>query len=101
MVINMVKMYRHGDLLIKKVEKLDENLEVVENVLAYGEVTGHSHKIAGATVYQNKNGNRFITVQEIASLTHEEHKEIQLEKGTYAVIRQREYTPEGLRAVVD
>lgn len=94
-------MYRHGDILIKKIEKLEENLEVVENVLAEGKATGHSHKIKGAKVYLDKNGNRFIKVAKKAILTHEEHAEIQIEKGIYAVIRQREYTPQGLRQVQD
>lgn len=94
-------MYRHGDILIKKIEKLEENLEIVENVLAEGKATGHSHKIKGAKVYQNKDGNRFIKVAKKASLTHEEHAEIIIEKGIYAIIRQREYTPEGLRQVQD
>lgn len=94
-------LYRHGDLLIKKVEKLEDNLEVVENILAQGKATGHSHKITGAKVYQDKKGNRFIKVAKKATLTHEEHAEIQIEKGIYAIIRQREYTPEGLRQVQD
>ena len=44
---------------------------------------------------------RVITVDALSALVHEEHDTLALPAGTYSVIRQREYTPEGLRDVQD
>ncbi|MFA5013971.1 MAG: hypothetical protein WC549_00320 [Actinomycetota bacterium] len=82
---------RHGDLLIKSIDKLLENAIRQEgNILVYGEVTNHSHRIMGGEVF--KVGEAiYFTVANKGKLSHEEHKSIDLDKGTYAVLRTREY----------
>ena len=37
---------RHGDLLVREIEGIPDDAEKVEgNVLAYGEATGHKHRL--------------------------------------------------------
>jgi hypothetical protein len=71
-------------------------------VLAYGETTGHAHRLSAATVtmYAWKE-DKLIEVTETSNLTHEEHNPITLIPGIYRVVRQREYTPERIRRVSD
>jgi hypothetical protein len=72
-------------------------------VLAYGEVTGHSHRIedpATAEVFE-LNGQLYLKVSDPARLIHEEHKPITLPPGAYRVWMQREYTPGAIRMVRD
>jgi len=73
-------------------------------VLAYGEVTGHAHRIKSKRVALWSAGDqRYITVAEPADLTHEEHGTITLAPGSYEVVQQREYDylAEMPRAVLD
>lgn len=91
----MTKQYRHGDLLIVAEEALPKNAKPSkELVLAYGEVTGHAHRLSkGAQTYSVGGATWFRAVPG-TQLTHEEHGPIAFEPGVYRVIRQREYTPE-------
>ena len=42
----MNKFYRHGDLLLKKIDKLPEGAKKIKtNILAEGEFTGHKHEL--------------------------------------------------------
>lgn len=104
----MSHTYRQGDVLLMKVAELPKEAKPVDwkkegrIILAYGEVTGHAHAIALnlAKMYQ-WDGDRLIDCKEGAVLTHEEHATIVIEPGVYKVIQQREYTPEGIRNVLD
>lgn len=71
--------------------------------LAEGEVTGHSHRISqGKAELYEKEGTLYLRVlSETATLTHEEHKAIQIPQGNWMVRIQREYEPEGWRYVAD
>ena len=94
--------YRHGDVLIKKVDAV-KGKKLKHLTLAEGEVTGHAHRITqGEAELYEENGVLYLHVEsESALLTHEEHKEIALPKGDYEITIQREYTPEGWRRVAD
>jgi hypothetical protein len=110
-------MFRQGDVLLVQVDGLPEGT-IAERadrdrvVLAYGEVTGHAHAIAArearsfkspapVPVHTDWNAERFLQVATKAFLRHEEHATIELPAGTYAVIQQREYSPEEIRRVAD
>ena len=98
-------LYRHGDVLVKSVEALPEGAKKRGNVtLAYGEITGHSHRIADPATAQTfeVNGQLYLEVTSAtAQLIHEEHATIELPKGVYHVWQQREYTPGEIRRVYD
>jgi len=71
-----------------------------EVILAYGEVTGHTHKVTteGHAVLVEYNGNSYlVTDGEPALLNHEEHGPVTLKPNTvYHVGIQREQTLEGM-----
>lgn len=94
----MTAQFRQGDVLLMRVEELPSQAkeEAVQDkiVLAYGEVTGHSHSISldSATLYRHEQHN-YLVVPSAANLVHEEHDTIAVPAGVYKVIRQREYSP--------
>lgn len=107
-------IYRQGDVLLVKVEKLPSNaVDVTPEeriVLAYGEVTGHAHALyepktqlipQGKVKAWDAGAEKFIQVLEKTALRHEEHSPIVLDPGNYKVIRQREYDPVMDRVVED
>jgi hypothetical protein len=103
-------IYRQGDVLLVQVSGLPEGAEVVtgprnqngKTVLAFGEVTGHHHRIESnlATMYQWE-GDTLIEVKPEAVLVHEEHAAIPVAPGTYKVTIQREYVAGEIRNVAD
>lgn len=83
---------RQGEVGIEKIGKLPEGLTVKDNVLARGEVTGHSHEVVGQAVVMTDSTTQYVQVNGTeAVLQHEEHKPVTLPKGTYRVRIQREY----------
>lgn len=103
----MNEHYRQGDVLLIKVDALPMGATKEKNtddsiVLAYGETTGHAHRLKAAGVFAYQwQGDRLIEVKETSALTHEEHSAITLVPGVYKVVHQREYTPERINRVVD
>jgi len=97
--------YRHGDLLIEKISSIPTGAKKKnDGILAYGEATGHAHRLNGGVVLVEENGNTYIRVMDKpVTITHEEHNAIALPVGDYQVIRQREYDPyeQAIRQVAD
>jgi hypothetical protein len=55
-----------------------------------------------ATLFMDaKTLNRYLDVKAPVTINHEEHRRIDLPSGFFQVIRQRVYTPQGLRNVAD
>lgn len=101
-----MKHWRHGDIMVATVENLPSKAVVRQGapVLAWGEVTGHSHRIedaSAATFYTVGNEGFFVVHVDSTRLIHEEHGPIVLSKGTYRFWHQREYFPNEIRRVVD
>lgn len=99
-----VKAIRHGDVILVPVRAVKGDEQKVERiVLAEGEVTGHSHRISDgmAALFKYDDKTYLKVKSKIATLTHEEHKEIKVPSGDYEVIIQKDYTPKGWQKVVD
>ena len=101
-------MARQGDVLVMPVGSIPRTATEGQRdqgriVLAYGEITGHSHSIADPSVQiLEYEGTRYIHVpQEGAKLKHEEHRAIELAPGDYRVVTQKEYTPKAIVNVLD
>jgi hypothetical protein len=98
-------IYRHGDVIIKSVDALPSNAKKRASVtLAYGEITGHSHRITDPTAAQTYEIDGVLYLQvtaSVAKLIHEEHATIELPQGVYQVWQQREYSPGEIRRVYD
>ena len=122
----MNKHYRHGDILLIKIDELPKNIKFKtkkDKVILKGEVTGHAHRLRGNAKILEK-AERIINpsptgslpvrnlpmrsqvigyavVKEPTELIHEEHNTITLPVGTYEIKRQREYNAEYIRFVED
>lgn len=96
----MQNIYRHGDILLKRIKTLPQGDEVKtkgQYILAYGEVTGHKHvmtveKPEHLKVLDN-DGGIFIELTEPATVTHEEHNTITVEPGYFEVIHEQHRDP--------
>ena len=98
----MNKQYRQGDVFFRQITELPKSLKVIKSlILVLGEATGHKHQLKDGQVFEDDKGLMFIKLSKATDLIHEEHGTIKLSKGMYAVIRQREYTPEEIRTVID
>lgn len=98
-------LYRHGDVLLARVEVLPTDAKrVLGHILVRGEATGHAHRIEDprtAEVFRTSSSMFLHVIAPEALLVHEEHTTIRLPAGVYRVWQQREYTPEAIRTVVD
>jgi hypothetical protein len=101
-----MKIYRQGDVLIKRIKAVPQNTAKVREsgILAFGEVTGHCHKVDNleqAEVLEVGNDLYLRVSDEGVRIVHDEHAPICLPKGDYAVVIQQEYTPQEIRNVAD
>ena len=87
--------YRHGDVVLVRIDAIPNEARTVETrVLAEGEATGHAHRLSAGQVCK-WDEKMYVSIQdELATLSHEEHHEIKLPAGDYAVIIQRQYDDE-------
>lgn len=100
-----MSLYRHGDVLVEAVEAIPDGARRLHHlVLAEGELTGHSHRIAerdSAVLYQADRSMYLSVHADSATLVHQEHGPIPLSRGSYRVWLQREYSPREIRVVRD
>lgn len=105
-------LFRQGDVALVRIDEIPSDAKVCkvkgDVVLAYGEVTGHAHRLAEGSVKPFAKGGawdpaaeRYIQALDGATLKHEEHNAIALPPGNYRVIQQREYFPDAIRNVAD
>lgn len=100
------QLYRQGDVLIRRIHSLPKQKAVrrENGILAYGEVTGHAHKVADpetAEVLEVGEGLYLRASGDGVRIIHEEHGSITLPAGNYEVTIQREYSPAEIRNVAD
>jgi len=98
-------IYRQGDILLSPIKKLPENIKQKKSlVLVEGEATGHCHQFLDFDLVAcyELDQQQYVEVFEQAPLVHEEHDTLQIPKGKYEVIRQREVSLlEEIRKVMD
>lgn len=95
-------MHRQGDVLFTKIEALPEGLtQRTSQVIVEGEATGHHHSLVAGRVLEAVTGHLYLEVLRATQVVHQEHNPITLEPGYYAITRQREYSPEAIRTVID
>lgn len=101
-------IYRQGDIFFFPMPSAPKcpGKPVPSGIVATGEATGHAHKLIigpGITLFDDDQGTMWIRVEEGKQglVKHQEHRPIALPAGDWLVRRQREYTPEAIRAVRD
>jgi hypothetical protein len=101
---------RQGDVYLKRIDKLPTgNLKSVNRLeIAYGEVTGHVHRLMAelnedVKMLEDDKGNLYLQVINPVVIKHgmkagdsvktvpDAHKELPVAPGTYKYIPQREY----------
>lgn len=97
---------RHGDVLVRRIEKIPEQAVRVDSqktILAYGEASGHSHHISDglAAIFEFEEKRYLEIVYDLGTLSHEEHAAKQLPKGSYEIFIQRQHEPAGWTNVID
>lgn len=101
-----MKQYQQGDVLFTKVQKVNGQVRQRGGriVLAEGEATNHFHVVEDDDATLIAEGERMLlSLGKAATITHEEHKPIELPAGTYEVGRVKEwdYLEQMERTVVD
>ena len=99
---------QQGDCIVMAIESFPEGERILDDqaarkILAYGEVTGHSHAISdeenACTVFRILN-KLYIETSKPVALKHEEHDTISLTKGVWLVKRQSEFDPTTMQRTV-
>lgn len=106
-----MNIFRHGDINLHKVDEIKG--EVVSHkgsyVVAEGETTGHKHLLKvknpdNLIIRKDEFGHMYFELKEVGTITHEEHKVIEIPAGIYKEVREREvdHFADGLvRKVID
>jgi hypothetical protein len=102
-------LWRQGDVFVESFSGLPEfarQAPLPHGTLVHGEATGHKHRVEdleAAKVYAGAvPGELFLEVTgNVVRIVHEEHGPLEIPKGTYRIWRQREYSPEAIRTVID
>lgn len=116
----MKGLIRQGDvILIPTSKKPSARAKVVldngRTILAYGEVTGHSHEVVTVAppatdatddvpaqqLFEEPDGSRILVLKTPCALTHQEHDRADLPIGSFRVVRQCEWDAEQIRRVAD
>lgn len=99
----MQTQFRQGDLLFVRQEVRPEAPLTTRqsNVIVEGETTGHAHRLTRGSILEAPDGALYLDVTQTTQVLHEEHGPITLDPGLWLVMRQREYSPEAIRTVVD
>ena len=91
---------RQGDLFFRSVSKIPSKglKKKTDGVLAYGEQTGHAHKIttniSDCESYVDENGDIYIRSENEIVVGHDEHDNIILPANKWVCVsRQVEYNP--------
>lgn len=98
-----MKMLRHGDVQIIRVDALPADVKKLpgRKELAFGEVTGHAHRVDLGELFETKDGDLYLKTEKLSKLSHEEHKTHIIEPGIYKVVIKRQYLPDGWTNVRD
>lgn len=86
-------IYRHGDVLLKRIDKMPKGLKQLNTrILKEGEATGHMHELTSGqvSVYADSKGQKYVQVEQEATLIHPEHNALQIKEGVYMMIEERE-----------
>jgi hypothetical protein len=99
-------IYRQGDVLIRQIKSLPTQKAQprLTGILAYGEVTGHAHRVEDLTQAEVLEVGKSLFLRvgpEGVRIVHEEHAPITLPAGNYEVEIQKEYSPAEIRNVAD
>ena len=92
-----MNLLRQSDLLLMEIKELPKKLKKIssgtKNVLALGEVTGHSHVLTTdieIDVFEEY-AIKYFNLPVKAELSHEEHRKLAIAPAPYKVIVEKEF----------
>ena len=88
------RIFRQGDLLISRVWEIPSNaIAKSTNIIGEGEKTGHTHTLNGQhQIFEAADYNAiYFEAKEEVSIEHPEHNTIQIPKGMYTVVHERQH----------
>lgn len=101
----MVEVYRHGEVALVKVKSLPKGLKKVDTKIFMVGSHGHNHSIDNGELYFINEGTYGVGYLKAKNtkLFHEEHspKGVKIKDGIYQLLKQQEFTPQGLIPVID
>lgn len=106
-------VYRQGDVSLHKIKSLPKDLkQMPNNVLAYGEITGHRHFLntTEQVLFRDNQGAAFIQLKQDTELIHsgpdlipvydietatrnDKHLSFTVQKGIYKIEYEKEFSP--------
>lgn len=101
------QMWRHGEIGLLKIDSLPTGLELSNTKIIMTGSHGNNHSIDNGELYFTTENNFAFgyLVAKDTSLYHPEHKDetgkVKIEDGIYQLIKQNEYTPDGLVPIID
>ncbi len=100
-------MLRQGDVMLIPCQTSMDGAKAIKPrngrlILAEGEATGHHHSVDCKTAgLFDLLGKTVLVVDTPTRIEHQEHGAIEIAPGQYWVVRQREYSPQEIRRVMD
>lgn len=90
--------YRQGDILFEKIDNFEQIGQPLDTkTVARGEKTGHHHSFREQDqilLYGQPDSPELLVIEsQVAQITHQEHKPIELERGIYRIHREQGYNP--------
>jgi len=95
---------RQGDLIIRRLDKIDGELQTVKSIVFAGDSSGHPHTLSGTSQIRKDGRRTFVRVSSKREITHGKsggHKTVTLNKGDYEIYPLRERGDKNDRAVED
>lgn len=104
--MNKKKAYRHGEIVLVKVDKLPKGLTLSKSKTLMVGSHNNSHTVSSGKIYFKKESEYVFgyLVAKGTTLLHPEHGvkgRAKINDGVYQLIRQIEYTAQGLIPVKD
>lgn len=102
-----MKNYRHGEIGLIGIKELPEGLEESKTKVLMVGSHNNSHTIDKGKIYLKKEDDFVFgyLVAKDTSLLHPEHSpkvgDAKIEDGVYKLIKQNEFTPDGLVPIID
>ena len=98
--------YRHGEILLLKIDKLPKGLELSNSKIIMTGSHGNNHSVDQGKLYFKQDDTSFgYLVAKDTNLLHPEHSpsigDAKIKNSVYKLIKQQEYTPDGLIPIID
>lgn len=85
-----ISIFRQGDLIFSKIDEVVKGKSQKQLIVAHGE-NGHFHTLIAELGTEIIGDETKFTLTGKAKLTHGEHDTINFNKGTYLVMKEREF----------